>query len=186
MKKKEEKDVKKNNKPAYTFDHYKSLHTWHDTPVNDAWKDQLAHDLFVWARDNEEAYKMSQFYLAKGVNNRDFSRWCETHENLKMAKEAALTLIGNRREIGGLKKKLDTHIVISSMAKYDDDWKELAAWRAQLKSESENKSETKIIVMEQYNPPVESAPTPEQVAKKARNGMIGKSGHHNKPRKKKS
>lgn len=183
MKKKEPRVVEKSNntKPDYKFDHYKSLHTWHETPVNDAWKDNLAQELFLWARDDEDAYKMSQFYLNKGINNRDFSRWCDTHENLKIAKEAALVLIGNRREIGGLKKRLDTNIVMSSMAKYDTEWKELAEWRAQLKSESENKSETKIIVMESYNPPVA---TPEQVAKKARNGTIGKNAHHNKPRKK--
>lgn len=184
MKKKAEKDT--SNKPSHKFDYYTSLHTWHETPINDAWKDNLARELFVWASENEEAYKMSQFYLAKGINNRDFARWCETHENLKIAKEAALVLIGNRREIGGLKKKLDTNIVISSMAKYDPEWKELAEWRAGLKAENENKAETKIIVMEQYNPPAEIKPTPEQVAKKARNGMIGKSGHHNKPRAKKN
>lgn len=186
--KKKNSSMKKNDnkKPSYKFDHYKSLHTWQDTPVTDNWKDQLAQDLFLWARDNEEAYKMSQFYLAKGINNRDFARWCETHEHLKMAKEAALVLIGNRREIGGLKKRLDATIVLTSMAKYDPEWKELAEWRAQLKSESENKSETKIIVMEQYNPPVkEDKPTPEQVARKARNGALGKNLAHKRPTRKK-
>lgn len=185
MEKKVESVVKKSNsdKPAYKFDHYKSLHTWSDTPVNDAWKDQLAQELYQWSRDDEDAYKLSQFYLSRGINNRDFTRWCQEHENLKEAREAALALIGNRREIGGLKKKLDTNIVLSSMSRYDLDWKELAEWRAQLKSESENKSETKIIVMESFNPPPQKSP--EEVAKKARNGMIGKSAHRNKPRKKK-
>ncbi len=150
------------------FDVYRSLHTLHDTTVNDSFKDQLAHDLFVWARDDDEAFKMSQFYLSKGINNRDFGRWCESHDNLRFAKEAALELIGNRREIGGLKKKFDSSIVLTSMAKYDPEWKALAEWRARLKAEYEQKkAETNLnVTMENY----QSQETPEQVARRSRNG----------------
>ena len=199
MQNKEKRDMERNDKkkPAQKFDFYKSLHTWQDVPVTDNWKDALAQELFLWARDNEEAYKMSQFYLERGIHYRDFDRWCQTHEHLKTAKEAALILIGNRREIGGLKRKLDAGIVVKSMCRYDIEWKELAEWYAKLKSDNDNRPETKIIVMEQYNPPTTpldepldeptpltpDAPTPEQVARKARKVCIGKNiDHHRKRR----
>jgi hypothetical protein len=47
------------------FDYYRSLFSQDDITISEEWKDSLAKELFVWARDNEEALKLSQFYLSK-------------------------------------------------------------------------------------------------------------------------
>ncbi len=137
-----------NEKTKYRFDEYLDMRTWKKTPVTDAWKDKLAEELYNWAKDDPEAFKMTQFYLHRGISSTDFMRWVETHEKLKIAHDAALQMIGDRREIGAAKNKLNTAIVLSSMPRYDKGWKELSEWRAALKAQHDPEQGPTIVVVD--------------------------------------
>ena len=69
---------------------------------------------------------------------------------MEIAYRAALQIIGDRREVGGLKKKLDPGMISTTMPHYDQDWKDLAEWRSKLtKDEQEGKGNV-TIVMEKF------------------------------------
>jgi len=158
--------------PSKPFDEYYDLFTLRTKPVSDVFIEQIAQKLMHWAINNEEAYKISQFYEQEGLHNEDIDRWCKRSKAMAYAKYAALRAIGNRREIGGLKKKLDSGMVSYTMAHYDKDWKDLAEWRNTLKLDADQKGETKIVVLEKYPDskivPAKPQEDPETVAGRAR------------------
>jgi len=136
------------SKKGYVFfDDYTDLFTFKKVPISEAYIDRLATELLDWALNNDDALKMSQFYLGKGISYHSFSRWLKRSKNLEEAHNSALKLLGNRREIGAIKKKYDTSMIATMMPKYDEDWKEVIEWRSKLK-EQEASNETKIVVIE--------------------------------------
>jgi len=151
-------------KPKFKYDEYMDMRIWKRTPVTDAWKDKLAEELYNWAKDDPEALKLSQFYIERGISNPDFERWTETHEKLRMAHDAALIMIGNRRENGTVKNKYNVSIVMPSMPRYDKNWKELSEWRAALRAQAEKENRPDIkLVIENFNADIEPV---KKVAKK--------------------
>jgi hypothetical protein len=169
------------NKPVLTamerkrpkFDYYKHLETGEEITISQEWKNHLARDLYIWARDDIKAYKLSAFYVNKGIHPRDFDRWCATHERLQLAKEAALILIGNRREDGAIEKRYDTSIVNRTMPMYDIEWKRFVEWYSKLKAESEGKGLGNVtVIIPPFEEPKVSREQPEDVARRARNGMV--------------
>ena len=155
------------------FDYYKHLETGEEITISQEWKNHLARDLYIWARDDIKAYKLSAFYVNKGIHPRDFDRWCASHERLQLAKEAALILIGNRREDGAIEKRYDTSIVNRTMPMYDIEWKRFVEWYSKLKAESEGKGlGTVTVIIPPFEEPKVDKPSPEEVARKSRNGMV--------------
>lgn len=141
-----------NKKTKFRYDEYMDMRTWKRTPVTDAWKDKLADDLYRWAKEDPEAFKISEFYLDRGINSTDFARWAETHEKLKMAHTAALQLLGNRREKNAAKNKMNPSVILPIMHRYDKEWKESAEWRAALKAKAEGEGDGTIrVLVENYN-----------------------------------
>jgi hypothetical protein len=148
-------------KTKFRYDEYSNMRTWKMTPISNATKDALAAELYDWALNDENAFKLSQFYTERGISYNDFSRWLTQHERLKQAHDAAKILIGNRREIGALKNKLNAGVVVPSMPKYDKDWKDLAEWRASMKAEAQSDGNNTVkVVIENFNEKEESKPQP--------------------------
>lgn len=164
---------KKYDKPNYRFDFYKDMRTWKETPVTDSWKHALAKDLYEWAKDDDNALKLSQFYLERGISSDDWKRWVLSNDNLKRATAAALQFIGNRREIGSIKRKYDNALIARSMPRYDSEWKEICEWWATLKAETEHRAAQggpKYVVVENLEQIASLAnkPSPEEVARLAK------------------
>lgn len=139
--------------------------------------ERLAVELCDWAMNNENALKISQFYVKHGIQRSDYLRWMERCPALKIAHEMGKEAIGNRREIAGLTKKFDAGLVAFSMPHYDPEWRENIEWRSSMKAKeaAEQNNETKIVIMERIpdSPLVPQKPgkeekrlTPEQVAEK--------------------
>ncbi|MBW1678413.1 MAG: hypothetical protein JRJ79_17935, partial [Deltaproteobacteria bacterium] len=116
---------------------YKDLFTLRQKPISDAFIDRLALELIEWAMKDDTALKLTQFIFSKGIPSMTFYRWVNKYETLKLVKDTALELIGNRREIGALKNKLNASLVMNQMAKYDKSWKDLEVWRAELKARTQ-------------------------------------------------
>jgi hypothetical protein len=118
-------------------DEYFDLGCFKQRPVSERYIDRLAEELVKWARDDEEALKLSQFLIKNGIGDSDFYRFLDRNAKLKQAHAFALEAIGNRREIGALKRKLDSNMVFASMPHYDKDWRYLTEWKAKLKDAQE-------------------------------------------------
>ena len=124
-------------------------HRWHDYkdiygqthPISEEGIARLASELVEWATKDEEAWKVSQFYIAKGVGFNTWREWVDKYPILKDAQDAAKVAIGNRREVGALKNKLSATIASYTMPFYDLEWKSESERLAALKKkEEENRS----------------------------------------------
>jgi hypothetical protein len=131
-----EKIIKQSNDPQW-FD-YTCTYSFVQKPANEAFIRKLATDLMEWVR-TKEAFKVSEFYSDKGISKRDWANWVAKWDFLADAVDAAKIVLGNKREIGGLKKKYDSGMIRASMRFYDEDWKTIDV-------EEDNKAT--IVVME--------------------------------------
>jgi hypothetical protein len=132
-----------------TFFDYLDTFTFKMKPISEDSLDKLAEELVRWAVNDDDALKLSQFYIKHGFYDSDFYNWCARNKNLEIAHKTAMIAIGNRREIGAIKRKYDSGTINTSMSIYDKQWKELAEWKANLNKEKEQ-VEQKIIVIERF------------------------------------
>jgi hypothetical protein len=71
----------------------------------------------------------------------------DKYEVLREARDYALCALGDRREVGGLKRKYDPGIIARTQAYYSDAWRFLEEWRSDMRKADENQSEQKITVI---------------------------------------
>jgi hypothetical protein len=55
-----------------------------------------------------------------------------------------------RRENGGLRKQFDSGLVSFTMPHYDPTWKELAEWKAKLKSDAEQEQVPTTVIFKKF------------------------------------
>ena len=122
----------------YEYEDYYCLYSFMQKPVNSAYIEKLAQEMMSWAQ-TDEAFKVTQFWLSKGIRSKDFYRWCDKHQCLKEVYDAVKILLGNRREIGAIKKNFDSSTIRASMKLYDEDWKGID-------SDQEGNKQTIVVV----------------------------------------
>lgn len=131
------------------FDEYFDMFSFKTKPVSDTFIDHIAQELVTWVLSDDKAYKLSQFYVKKGIGSDDIKRWENRNKNLLRAHAFALEVLSIRREIGALERKLDPGMVRYTMPHYDKTWKELEEWRAKLKELQQFENEgTKFVVLQ--------------------------------------
>jgi len=131
------------------WEDYLNTNTFQMYPSNGSSKDRLAVELIEWSK-LKTSYKISQFYIDKGILEETYYRWVASHENLSIAHKIALVNLGNRREIGAIERKLEPSIVKFTMPLYDKDWVKREKDVAQLNDKPED-SGTKFVVIENYS-----------------------------------
>lgn len=132
------------------FEFYECGKTFQMKPYTERFLDELCVKLVDWAANDEDALKISQFRLKEGFALETYQQWMEKYPKLRRAHSQALELIGNRREILGLKKRLDSGLVSTSMPLYDSSWRELHAWKSKLRSEENINTGPQIVVIEKF------------------------------------
>jgi hypothetical protein len=148
-----DKKKRKSNKPSRTPKIEKFKQLWEIRDMNTGKTrvlyefsiEAMARELVDWARDNEDALKLSQYYVLKGIRQQDFHELRTQFPNLDDACKAALMLIGNRREVMALRGKLDASMVRFMMPHYDEVWKKTEEWRAELKNKQEQSLSITVI-----------------------------------------
>lgn len=156
------------------FDEYRDFMQGKMVPVSEAFIEQLSKDYITWATEDETALILSQFPLSKKIPPDTFYNWINRSPILAQAHTIALTAVGNRRELGGLNKRLSEGMVSFTMPSYNKEWKELQEWRASMKDIKADTNVQKVIVLEKISMP-EPKPepkaiehkTPEEVARRA-------------------
>lgn len=122
---------------------YLDLFTFKMKPVTEGFIDRLSQELMVWADSSErKRLKLTQFINAKKIPIGTFYRWKERHPNLQAAHQYALSVLGDKREVGVAIREYDSSI-LKMMHIYDSDWKEAEIWRAGLKAESDESANQK-------------------------------------------
>lgn len=117
------------------------------TPRSDKFLDHLAKELIEWARDNEDALKLSQFWLKKQMDRGTFYQFLRRHKNLEKARDIALDYIGNRRELGAIQGKYPEKTVMPYMGMFDKDHKAFIKWKNDLRKEAEKSAEKQQVII---------------------------------------
>lgn len=118
-------------------------------PVSDEYLQKLAFELVHWALNDEKALKITQFRTARFICRDVWERWMARCPELSDANSFALEVIGDRREMGGLERRLDSSIVSYTMPHYDPAWKELVAWKSALKEKERDQQAQNFVVQMQ-------------------------------------
>lgn len=121
---------------------------WKDHPVSDVFLSKLAEELATWAKEDDTALKIDTFLIWQGISWESFTRWVERSDELKRALAFARMCIGERRELGGLRKIYDTSMIMRSMPMYDKHWKDLTEWYSKLKEGSDAQGSTIHVHMD--------------------------------------
>lgn len=129
------------------YDQYIDFGSFKEKPVSEAFIEHLGQELVEWAIQDEDALKITQFFTKKRIYSSDIARWRERSKKFDGAYRFALTVIGDRRELGALRKKLDGGMVSATMSLYDSEWKNLIEWKAQLKENSGVNREKELVVV---------------------------------------
>lgn len=138
-----------------TWFDYRDIYTGAIKSMNENGINRLCDEVTDWARNDVDAFKLSQFYLHKGISRKVWLDWCNKWPRLQEATESAKELIGNRREIGAIKHELNYGPIGYTMPIYDADWKEETTRRAALKDvNSEAKSSISVTMYPIPNSPL--------------------------------
>jgi len=148
----------KHNTPKYkattgVIEFYNDSFSWKEVPVSQAFIDKTTEELATWAINDKNALKLTQFCHIKGIPSQTLYRWCDKYPKLKAAKDLAIEIIGNRREIGAIKNKYNHQMISSQQAKYDSSWWSLEVQRAELKAKLQQDVEASkryTIVLDTY------------------------------------
>ena len=110
------------DQPSPWLDEYQDCFSLKMKPITQTFIERFSTDLVKWAMNNNEALIISQFYLSKGISPQTFYRWVNKYDIIKEANEIAKQCIGNRREIGALKRKYSESMVMQRQSAYDPEW----------------------------------------------------------------
>lgn len=127
------------------FHDYFNIYTLKNQPTNIKYIESIAKELVDWAQ-TEDALTLEQFWLVKGIDGSTVKKWKGLSPVFKAAHSFAKGTIAVRREIGGLKNKLNTPMILSSMPMYSNRWKNLTKWRASLKNKNEEEKPIRVLI----------------------------------------
>ncbi len=119
-------------------------------PVTDNYLRNLAINTVKLVEEDEDIITMTRVFNLAGVLKKQWYRWAERHEDVKNATIWIRQIIGDRRESGALKRKLDSATVLQMMPYYDEDWKAINEWRSRIKHENAAANEAKVVVIERF------------------------------------
>ena len=137
-----EKKAKSGSRSAESYqylDEYQDLLVMKSVPVSKTFLERLGTDWVQWAREKSEEPLYDQrkilvldFFSEKGIGWSTLKRWCDRYPFFNEQYTFGKNLLGGRRERAAFWKKSDPGIFLKSAAKFDDQWRELEEWRAQL------------------------------------------------------
>lgn len=110
---------------------------------------ELGRKMVVWAKEDPNALKVSLYFHDLGISMRTANRWCKRFPLFGEWFETAMNIIGDRREILGLKREIDGHMVMRYAHLYDPEFKKGLEWMESIKNnDSENKHQ--IVIIDRY------------------------------------
>lgn len=114
-------------------DDYLNPRSGYMEPMTQAGIQRLCQDLLDYAA-KEDSLIFRTFLDNKCMPEIYYYRWVDKFENLREAHAMAKGMIGARRELAALVRKMDSSIVQSSMYMYDSAWKAMHDEKMRLKA----------------------------------------------------
>lgn len=114
------------------------------TPRTDEELDALAHDLVLWAQQDENIV-FEDFALHSGTHNARLYEFAQRHKALGEAIIIAKQLLGSKREKGALGGKYNSSVVMGMMGLYNPDYR---AYRKELSQQQEQKQAQYTIIID--------------------------------------
>ena len=114
------------------------------------WSDEdidLEANLLIEHAQKPDTYTLADHYAMRGYTYDEVFDWTKKHIPFSKAVKFAKQLIGARREREGLKGKLDSAIVRSTMANYDPEHRQMLREQAQKIDVSSNKDGISVSVV---------------------------------------
>jgi hypothetical protein len=146
------------------YEDYFDMCIWKRTPINIEGIERKAEVLVKWALTYPQAYTLKQWLNENGIDGGTLKRWKERSPVFATAYNFAREIVGTKREIGALTKKLSESMVMGSMPIYSDDWRELAEWKNDLAIKAKvagavaareatiQQEAPKVVIIERYGP----------------------------------
>jgi len=110
----------------------RSFLQWKQVGLEEPFRQEIISKMIEWA-EQKDSFKMAQFTYAYGIPYMTFIKWTKIYPDIgKIYKEIKLHL-GNKREIGALKRELCPSTAHFTMAFYCPIWEEQEERKARLR-----------------------------------------------------
>lgn len=131
------------------------LFSWKEPNISATYIEQLSMDLLIWAQTNEDAYTIAQFFDQRGIWHDHAPQWIERWPKFARAFAQAKLMIGSRREVAAIKRKIDAKAMMWSQHTYGPEWREIDEYHHTLRMKKESVEDRKITII--MNPIAESS-----------------------------
>lgn len=105
--------------------------------------EEEAEYLLEWA-NLPGSLVLGMCYGSRGYTYQDAKEWAQRNDKYREAKLLAFTLVGSRREMGGLINKLSSGLVSRTMPLYDPDYNDLVMQMKKAQDDSELKEHSDL------------------------------------------
>lgn len=126
---------------------YFDLFTLRVKPVSDAFIEKVAEGLIKWA-DLKSSFRISDFYMDRGMDNDDFYRWIKRNKNMKRAHKYAMSRIGSRREKGAMFNELNVTMVTKTLGHYCEIYEKEEQKRSDQRQKENVDNQKTVVVIE--------------------------------------
>jgi hypothetical protein len=134
------KASQKGKSAAVVLEEYYCWKDLQPKPVTMAFLEKTADLLIDWATNNKDALALEGFYEYSGIAPRSYCTFRKRCPKLQEAHDQALVIIGNKREVGAMQKKLDSASVWRRQYQFGETYKEAMIFAAQLAKKEESVS----------------------------------------------
>jgi hypothetical protein len=158
-----EKDKEPRKQVVYLGDYF-DMKLMQRRPVTLTFLEVLADKLTQWVTGNQEAVAITEFWEMIGMEPSVYYGYIKRSDKLAEAHKYALAVIGSHREVGAMKRRLDTAAVWKNQYQYHESYKEAMIFAAMLakREEKTNENNERFVVLEK----IESSPEMESLFKK--------------------
>lgn len=119
------------------------------TPKSEKEFSVMGNEVLKWS-ECDDALKLTDYATLKRMPYDTFIRYTKRSKYLGECWEIARERVTSRRELGALKNKYNSSVVMGTMGMYDKEYKEFLKWKSDLRKDEKAAGETKIVVLEKY------------------------------------
>ena len=112
------------NRNYILLEEYLSLKTLGKEPLSQTGLERMARELIEWANATDEAVRIEEFSLARGIPTRVFEAWAERYPLFGEAYSHAMEILGMKSYKKAINKGMAEPIFKQMQHKYDPAWKD--------------------------------------------------------------
>jgi len=131
-------------------EYYRDMFSFTMKPISQEYLLKLALEWVDTVASNEDILVLEEYAILKGIQYPIMHRWMKRCPELQEAHDHVMCILSVRREKGALNNKLNTVMVVKSMAMYNMRWKDIEEWRAQMSEKIAGATGQLIVEMNKY------------------------------------